>query len=67
MALFGNDDNVVRPEDLSDIFVGEYLVIKGTHLGIAQSNGEYSCTYQILKRKLLNPDSSVADLECSAD
>jgi len=67
MALFGNDDNVVRPEDLSEIFVGEYLVIQGTHLGIAQSSGEFGCTYQIIRRKLLNPDSSLADLNCSAD
>jgi pimeloyl-ACP methyl ester carboxylesterase len=67
MALFGNDDNKVRPEDLSDIFVGEYLVIQGNHLGIAQSSGESGCTYQIIKRKLLNPDASLADLNCSAD
>jgi len=67
MALFGNDDKVVRPEDLSEVFIGEYLVIRGTHLGIAQSQGESGCTYQIFRRKLLNPDASVADLDCSAD
>ncbi len=67
LVLFGNDDKVVRPEDLSNIFTGEYLVIKGTHLGIAQSKNEFSCTYQILKKKLLDPDSSVDDLGCSAN
>ncbi len=67
IALFGSDDKVVPPEDLSKIFVGEYLVIEGTHLGIAQPRGEYGCTYQIFKTKLLNPDSSVANLDCSAD
>ena len=67
LALFGNDDKVVGPEDLSDIFIGEYLVIRGTHLGIAQSKDEFSCTYQIIKKKLLNPDSSIANLGCSAD
>ncbi|MFT6269122.1 MAG: triacylglycerol esterase/lipase EstA (alpha/beta hydrolase family) [Alphaproteobacteria bacterium] len=66
-ALFGNDDKVVRPEDLINIFIGEYLVIQGTHLGIAQSKDEFDCTYLILKRKLLNPDSTVTDLGCSAD
>lgn len=67
MALFGNDDEVVSPEDLSEIFVGEHLVIRGTHLGIAQAESESGCTYQIFKKKLLNPDSSVANLGCSAD
>ncbi len=62
-VLFGNEDEIVRPEDLSEIFVGEHLVIKGTHLGIAQSDSEFGCTYQIFKRKILDPDSSVADLE----
>jgi hypothetical protein len=67
LALFGNDDKVVRPEDLQNIFVGEYLVIQGTHLGIAQSKDEFDCTYQIFRKKLLNPDATISDLGCSAD
>jgi len=67
LALFGNDDKVVRPEDLSNIFLGEYLVIAGTHLAIAQPDDESGCTYQIFRQKLLNVDSSVAELECAAE
>lgn len=64
IAIFGRDDELVKPEVFEVEIKGESIIISGTHNDLVKGIDENHCSYKIVRSKLINKNTDIKKVKC---